>query len=164
MTVGLRPGHFNDTGSAQLDLDIEMVEHLGVETFVYARHGKGELITVATHDGRDAQGRRQARGAFRSCLGTAVRLRRRPHPVEFGQTRRPCPFENEPALLSSLPAPVFLLPCRLHATGTSQMSRAYSRIVRSAENQAMLATLRIALARQDGVSRHMASTSRCAAQ
>jgi lactose/L-arabinose transport system ATP-binding protein len=52
VTVGLRPGHFNDTGSAQFDLDIEMVEHLGVETYVYGRHNRGELVTVATHDGR----------------------------------------------------------------------------------------------------------------
>jgi lactose/L-arabinose transport system ATP-binding protein len=53
VTVGLRPGHFNVTGSVQLDLMIEMVEHLGLETFVYARHGKGEVITIATQDGRD---------------------------------------------------------------------------------------------------------------
>ena len=53
VTVGLRPGHFNVTGSVQLDLDIEMVEHLGLETFAYARHGKGEVITIATQDGRD---------------------------------------------------------------------------------------------------------------
>jgi len=53
VTVGLRPGHFNDNGSAALDLTIEMVEHLGVETYVYARCRKGEVITVATHDGRD---------------------------------------------------------------------------------------------------------------
>ncbi len=53
LTVGLRPGHFNAGGSAQLDLVIEMVEHLGLETFVYARHGKGEVITIATQNGRD---------------------------------------------------------------------------------------------------------------
>jgi lactose/L-arabinose transport system ATP-binding protein len=52
LTVGLRPGHFNTTGAARLDLEIEMIEHLGGETYVYARHGKGELVTVATHDGR----------------------------------------------------------------------------------------------------------------
>ena len=52
VTVGLRPGHFNATGSAQLDLNIEMIEHLGVETYVYATTGKGEVVTIATHDGR----------------------------------------------------------------------------------------------------------------
>ena len=53
MTVGLRPGHFNKSGVAEIDLTIEMVEHLGLETFVYARYGKGEVITIATQDGRD---------------------------------------------------------------------------------------------------------------
>ncbi len=53
VTVGLRPGHFNASGSAQLDLMIEMIEHLGLETFVYARHGKGSVVTIATQDGRD---------------------------------------------------------------------------------------------------------------
>jgi lactose/L-arabinose transport system ATP-binding protein len=53
VTVGLRPGHFNAAGSAALDLDIEMVEHLGLETFVYARYDKGEVITIAIPDGRD---------------------------------------------------------------------------------------------------------------
>ena len=53
VTVGLRPGHFNTSGAGQLDLVIEMVEHLGLETFIYARYGKGEVITVATQEGRD---------------------------------------------------------------------------------------------------------------
>ncbi len=53
VTVGLRPGHFSTGGPARLNLNIEMIEHLGVETYVYARHGRGELVTVATHDGRE---------------------------------------------------------------------------------------------------------------
>ncbi len=53
VTVGLRPGHFNKTGAAEIDLTIEMVEHLGLETFVYARYDKGEVITIATQEGRD---------------------------------------------------------------------------------------------------------------
>ena len=46
-TVGIRPGHFAESGSATLDLTIELIEHLGGESFGYARHGSGELITVA---------------------------------------------------------------------------------------------------------------------
>ncbi len=53
VTVCLRPGHFNAAGTATLDLTIEMIEHLGMETFVYASYGKGEVITIATQDGRD---------------------------------------------------------------------------------------------------------------
>ena len=47
--IGLRPGDFNATGSAHLDLKVEMVEHLGVETYVYARFGKGDLLTISAH-------------------------------------------------------------------------------------------------------------------
>ena len=53
VTIGLRPGHFNSTGSGPLDLTIEVIEHLGLETFVYARYGKGEIVTIATQEGRD---------------------------------------------------------------------------------------------------------------
>ncbi len=56
VTVGLRPGHFNATGSAALDLVVEIVEHLGLESFVYARAGKGEVLTIATQDGRNLKG------------------------------------------------------------------------------------------------------------
>jgi lactose/L-arabinose transport system ATP-binding protein len=52
VTVGLRPAHFAASGTAALDLEIEMVENLGGETFVYARYGKGDLVTVATREGR----------------------------------------------------------------------------------------------------------------
>ena len=31
---------------------VELVEHLGSETFVYARAGKGDLITIAMHNDR----------------------------------------------------------------------------------------------------------------
>src|SRR5690606_26587534 len=47
VTVGLRPSHFDDEGSAALDLTVDLVEHLGSETFVYARAGQGALLTVA---------------------------------------------------------------------------------------------------------------------
>src|SRR3569623_303375 len=33
VTVGIRPEHFKGRGSAQLDLNIEMIEHLGAETY-----------------------------------------------------------------------------------------------------------------------------------
>ena len=53
VTVGIRPAHFSPAGAAALNLTIELIEHLGSETFVYARQGSsGELITIAVHDGR----------------------------------------------------------------------------------------------------------------
>ena len=52
VTVGLRPAHFNATGSAHIDVDIEMIEHLGSETYAYARYGEGEVLTISVEDGR----------------------------------------------------------------------------------------------------------------
>ena len=52
LTVGIRPGHFNQTGSSALDLTVEIVEHLGNETFIYARRGSGELITISMQNDR----------------------------------------------------------------------------------------------------------------
>ena len=53
VTVGLRPQHFSAKGSLAFKLNVELAEHLGSETFVYAGNGTGELLTVATNEGRD---------------------------------------------------------------------------------------------------------------
>ena len=52
VTLGLRPGHFRDEGAGLLALDIEMIEHLGGETYAYARHGRSDIVTVETRNGR----------------------------------------------------------------------------------------------------------------
>src|SRR5690606_32679899 len=52
VTVGLRPTQFDEAGSASLDLTVDLVEHLGSETFAYARAGQGALLTVAMHNDR----------------------------------------------------------------------------------------------------------------
>jgi lactose/L-arabinose transport system ATP-binding protein len=52
VTVGLRPQHFNVSGALKFKLNVELVEHLGGESFVYAGNGSGDLITVATQEGR----------------------------------------------------------------------------------------------------------------
>ncbi len=53
VTIGLRPELFKRGGSAVLDLMIELIEDLGDETYAYARHGNGQVLTIATVDGRD---------------------------------------------------------------------------------------------------------------
>ncbi|MBI4922987.1 MAG: sn-glycerol-3-phosphate ABC transporter ATP-binding protein UgpC [Devosia nanyangense] len=53
VTVGLRPDHFKRGGAAHLDLNVELIEHLGSETYAYARFGKGEVLTIATQNDRD---------------------------------------------------------------------------------------------------------------
>jgi lactose/L-arabinose transport system ATP-binding protein len=70
VTVGIRPEHFHDDGSARLDLVIDMVEHLGGETYAYARHGKGDLVTVKTTDGRHLE----AGHVYPACFDPAVAL------------------------------------------------------------------------------------------
>jgi lactose/L-arabinose transport system ATP-binding protein len=52
VTVGIRPEHFKPGGTARLELGVEMIEHLGAETYAYARRGAGELLTVATQGDR----------------------------------------------------------------------------------------------------------------
>ena len=53
VTVGIRPELFKRGGDAALDLTIEIIEHLGGETFAYARQGDGQILTVAVDEGRD---------------------------------------------------------------------------------------------------------------
>ena len=54
VTAGIRPEHFKAGGSASLPLTVELVEHLGGETYAYARHGTaGDLLTLATNNARD---------------------------------------------------------------------------------------------------------------
>jgi lactose/L-arabinose transport system ATP-binding protein len=51
--VGIRPEHFDDAGSASLQMVIDMLEHLGGETFAFARYGDGDLVTVQSRNGRN---------------------------------------------------------------------------------------------------------------
>jgi lactose/L-arabinose transport system ATP-binding protein len=52
LTLGLRPEHFAETGTAALSPTIDIIEHLGGETFAYARYGAGGVITIRVHNGR----------------------------------------------------------------------------------------------------------------
>ena len=53
VTVGLRPQHFSTTGAVKFKLNVELIEHLGGESFVYAGNSNGDLIAVATQSGRE---------------------------------------------------------------------------------------------------------------
>jgi len=53
LTLGLRPSQFAETGPAALALEVEVVEHLGGETLVYARRERDSLIAVSTREGRN---------------------------------------------------------------------------------------------------------------
>ncbi|SFV35567.1 lactose/L-arabinose transport system ATP-binding protein [Devosia crocina] len=52
VTVGIRPEHFSSTGTATLDVAVEIIEHLGGETYAYARGDGPTLLTLATDNDR----------------------------------------------------------------------------------------------------------------
>ena len=51
----MRPEHFHDDGDGHLRLTIDMLEHLGGETFAYARSAAGAMVVVETRHGRALQ-------------------------------------------------------------------------------------------------------------
>ena len=55
LTVGVRPEHFHDEGDAKLPVTIDMLEHLGNETFAYARSSGGVMVVIETKHGRELQ-------------------------------------------------------------------------------------------------------------
>ena len=48
-----RPEHFNDSSSVRLDFTIDLLEHLGGDTFANARHDAGDLMIIKTKNGRN---------------------------------------------------------------------------------------------------------------
>jgi lactose/L-arabinose transport system ATP-binding protein len=52
VTLGLRPECFRPSGTASLELTVEVIEHLGSETYAYASYANGDVITVATQNDR----------------------------------------------------------------------------------------------------------------
>ena len=53
VTVGIRPDSFKAGGSAALEVKVEIIEHLGAETYAYARRGIGDVLTIATDNDRN---------------------------------------------------------------------------------------------------------------
>jgi lactose/L-arabinose transport system ATP-binding protein len=64
ITLGIRPEHFSDSGAENLVITIDMLEHLGGETFAYGRSQSGETIVVATRNGRELAGGQQMTAGF----------------------------------------------------------------------------------------------------
>jgi lactose/L-arabinose transport system ATP-binding protein len=52
VSVGVRPEHFHERGDAQLQVTVDMLEHLGSETFAYARSSGGVMVVIETKNGR----------------------------------------------------------------------------------------------------------------
>ncbi|MBL0375250.1 sn-glycerol-3-phosphate ABC transporter ATP-binding protein UgpC [Rhizobium sp. KVB221] len=56
ITLGVRPEHFVGAGegSTDLEIDVDVAEHLGNTSYIYAHVGKGERITVEREESRAA--------------------------------------------------------------------------------------------------------------
>jgi lactose/L-arabinose transport system ATP-binding protein len=71
VTAGIRPEHFRFDGNCALDLHVDMVEHLGGETLVYARSatdaGTGELLTVKYNGISDIRGDQAIKTTFNAA-------------------------------------------------------------------------------------------------
>jgi lactose/L-arabinose transport system ATP-binding protein len=52
VVVGIRPEHFEAEGSASIEVGVEIIEHLGGETYAYARGQGANLLTIATDNNR----------------------------------------------------------------------------------------------------------------
>ncbi|WP_026792876.1 ABC transporter ATP-binding protein [Pleomorphomonas oryzae] len=48
VTLGIRPSQFTETGDAALPVTVDMLEHLGSETLIYARSTASDLVTIAS--------------------------------------------------------------------------------------------------------------------
>ena len=48
VTLGIRPSQFAEGGDAALPVTVDMMEHLGAETLIYARSASSDLVTIAS--------------------------------------------------------------------------------------------------------------------
>ncbi|PXX99930.1 ABC transporter ATP-binding protein [Halomonas sp. LBP4] len=66
VTLGIRPEHIleHDRADIRLAIDVEVVEHLGGSTFVYARHIGGDAITLQVGGLSDIQPKDHRRVSF----------------------------------------------------------------------------------------------------
>jgi lactose/L-arabinose transport system ATP-binding protein len=64
VTVGIRPEHFNEAGSARLKFDTDIVEHLGGESFIYAHNRTGQRVVIKATGVRELQSGQPVAPAF----------------------------------------------------------------------------------------------------
>lgn len=53
--VGIRPEHLSRENGTMLTLNVDVAEHLGGESYIYAASSQGESLTIETKAGRDAR-------------------------------------------------------------------------------------------------------------
>ncbi len=53
--LGVRPEHFEDNASVKISLHVDVAEHLGGTSFIYARSAAGETVVLEAREGRSAR-------------------------------------------------------------------------------------------------------------
>ncbi|MBV6658707.1 MAG: sn-glycerol-3-phosphate ABC transporter ATP-binding protein UgpC [Devosiaceae bacterium] len=53
--VGIRPEHLSREAGTMLTLNVDVAEHLGGESYIYAASAAGETLTIETDEGRQAR-------------------------------------------------------------------------------------------------------------
>jgi lactose/L-arabinose transport system ATP-binding protein len=52
--LGIRPEHMSVSEGTMLTLKVDVAEHLGSDSYIYAHSGQAEALTIETNEGRDA--------------------------------------------------------------------------------------------------------------
>ncbi|PCI87436.1 MAG: sugar ABC transporter ATP-binding protein [Hyphomicrobiales bacterium] len=53
VSVGIRPEHFTQNADVEFSLTVDLLEHLGGQSFIYARSDGNETLVLETQDGRN---------------------------------------------------------------------------------------------------------------
>nr|CAA6828875.1 MAG: Lactose/L-arabinose transport system ATP-binding protein [uncultured Thiotrichaceae bacterium] len=62
--LGVRPEHFDDGAAVGVKLHVDVAEHLGGTSFIYARSSGGEAVVLEAREGRAAQKNSEINTAF----------------------------------------------------------------------------------------------------
>ncbi len=62
--LGIRPEHFDDTATIKIELHVDVAEHLGSTSFIYARSASGEPVVLEAREGRSAHSDSKINTAF----------------------------------------------------------------------------------------------------
>ena len=64
VSVGVRPEHFVENGDIELSLTVDLLEHLGGQSYIYGRSDGGETLILETQNGRNIKNGDQIKVSF----------------------------------------------------------------------------------------------------
>lgn len=62
--LGIRPEHFDAEGTLQIPVTVDVAEHLGGTSYIYATTPSGESLVIEARDDRQTQGQTQIKAGF----------------------------------------------------------------------------------------------------